>query len=59
MIIFELTTEMAIPKGFSSTSGHTPWGFQCNLQAQFSLARVVTGDRFVFTSSPTSHTAAR
>jgi hypothetical protein len=41
------------------TSGHTPWGFQRNLQAQFSLARFVTGDRFVFTASPTSHTADR
>ena len=26
MIIFELTTEMAIPKGFSSTRGIKYWG---------------------------------
>jgi len=25
MIIFELTTEMAIPKGFSSTRAHKQW----------------------------------
>jgi len=41
------------------TSGHTPWVFQRNLQAQFSLARFVTGDRFVFTQSLTSHTTVR
>jgi hypothetical protein len=46
-------------KSLHPTSGHTPWGFQRNLQVQFSLARFVTGDRFVFTDSPTSHTADR
>jgi len=41
-----------------TTSDHTPRGFQRNLQAQPSLARSVTGDRFAATKFPTSHTAA-